>query len=243
MSTPAPSSPSTDEGAGISATGLPLTGDLRQSNRPLSVDVRLATRDDIAQLINLQFEVYPPSGFPPVNRWNASSLEHHQRVFSSGQLIAEVDGRIIGASTTMMGRSERFERPHRFLEIIGSTRLEAHDPNGDALYGVDICVSPHFRRRGVGRALYEARFALQAAHRLPYFYAGARVPGFGALKDTLSIEQYIDEVKRGVRHDATLSVQLELGFEAVCPLHEYLQDPETANYAVLIRRLARGGET
>lgn len=209
---------------------------------PLVVEVRQACIDDIAQLVNLQFEVYPPSGFPPINRWNASSLEKHQRVFAPGQLVAEVDGRIVGAATTMIGRSERFEKPHRFLDVIGSTRLNAHDPLGDALYGVDICVSPFFRRRHVGRALYDARFALQAALSLPFFYAGARVPGYGALKDAMPIEQYLDEVRRGVRNDATLSVQLRLGFEAIRPLPDYLPDPETGNYAVLIRRAARGRE-
>lgn len=198
--------------------------------------VRQARPEDIAQLVNLQFEVYPPSHFPPINRWGASHLEAHQEVFPEGQLVAEIDNRIVGAATTMIGQAERFERPHTFLEAVGDAKLSAHDPKGDALYGVDICVSPFFRRRGVARALYDARFALQKRLRLSRFYAGARIPGYGALRHEMSVAQYLDEVRRGVRNDPTLSAQLKVGFEALIPLPRYLRDPETADYAVLIRR-------
>ena len=198
--------------------------------------VRRARLDDIAQLINLQFEVYPPPEFPPVNRWGARSLEAHQRVFPDGQLVAEIDGRIVGAAVTMMGPAARFEEPHTFLQAIGNTKLSAHDRRGDSLYGVDICVSPFFRRRGVARALYDARFRLQRELGLRFFFAGARIPGYGALKDELSVEQYLEEVRRGVRNDPTLSAQLKVGFEALSPLPRYLPDPETGDYAVLIRR-------
>lgn len=198
--------------------------------------VRRARPDDIAQLINLQFEVYPPSGFPPVNRWGASSLEAHQRVFPEGQLVAEIEGRIVGAAVTLVGRAARFCQPHTFMQAIGNTKLKAHDPRGDALYGVDICVSPFFRRRGVARALYDARFDLQRRLKLRSFFAGARIPGYGALKDAVPVERYLDEVRRGERTDPTLSAQLKVGFQALLPLPGYLPDPETGDYAVLIRR-------
>jgi ribosomal protein S18 acetylase RimI-like enzyme len=201
-----------------------------------SVKVRPAEQGDIAQLVNLQFEVYPPPDFPPVNRWGASQLEAHHEVFPEGQLVAEDEGRVVGSATTMITTRDRCERPHSFHQITGGSRLSAHDPEGDALYGVDILVSPYFRGQGVARALYDARFALQERLELPSFYAGARIPGYAPLADTMSAEQYVDEVVRGEREDPTLSAQLHLGFEPVLVLPDYMKDPETKDYAVLVRR-------
>lgn len=201
-----------------------------------SVKVRPATPDDIAQLVNLQFEVYPPPRFPPVNRWGASHLEAHQALFPEGQLVAEADGRVVGAATTMVTTRDRAERPHTFSQITGGPRLSAHDPKGDSLYGVDILVSPFFRGQGVARELYDARFALQERLALESFYAGARIPGYGPVADGLSAEDYLEQVKAGEREDPTLTRQLHVGFEPLFVLPRYMADPETKNFAVLIRR-------
>lgn len=201
-----------------------------------SVKVRQAEPGDIAQLVNLQFEVYPPPEFPPVNRWGASHLEAHHQIFPAGQLVAVLDGRIVGAATTMMTTKERCEKPHTFAEITGGARLLAHDDEGDALYGVDMLVSPFFRGQGVARQLYEARFALQRRLGLEGFYAGARIPGYAAVADEMSAEEYVRAVVAGDLEDPTLSRQLHVGFEARGVLPRYMPDPETRSFAVLIRR-------
>jgi ribosomal protein S18 acetylase RimI-like enzyme len=201
-----------------------------------AVHVRQATHDDIAQLVNLQFEVYPPPAFPPINRWDAGNLESHMEVFPEGQLVAVIDERIVGAATTMIVASTRASRPHSFDAITGGNDLKAHDAAGDALYGVDLLVSPAFRGRGVARALYEARFALQRARGLPHFYMGSRIPGYGAVADELGVLEYVADVVAGRRSDDTLSVQLHFGFEVIAPMADYLPDPETANYAILVDR-------
>lgn len=201
-----------------------------------SVQVRQAEISDIAQLVNLQFEVYPPSDFPPVNRWGASALEAHQAAFPQGQLVAVLDGRVVGAATTMITTKERAEKPHTFAEITGGARLLAHDPDGDALYGVDLLVSPYFRGRGVARKLYDARFALQKRLALEGLYAGARIPGYANVADRMSAEEYIEKVAAGELDDPTLSKQLHLGFRVKGVLPRYLSDPETRSYAALICR-------
>lgn len=209
----------------------------RQERCPVaSVQVRQAETRDIAQLVNLQFEVYPPSDFPPVNRWGASHLEAHHAVFPDGQLVAVIDGRVVGSATTMITTKERAETPHTFAEITGGARLLAHDPDGDALYGVDMLVSPYFRGQGVARKLYDARFALQKRLGLDGFYAGARIPGYATVADRMSAEEYIQKVAAGELSDPTLSKQLHLGFRVKGVLPRYLSDPETRNYAALICR-------
>lgn len=199
-----------------------------------SLIVRPAEPDDVGPLINLQFEVYPPPEFPPVNRWEASQIEAHMRLFPEGQPVALIDGRIVGAATTMIVPDEKASAPHTFLSIVGDSYLKNHDPEGGALYGVDILVSPFFRGRGVARALYEARFDLQRALGLEHFYAGARIPGYVEHADRMSAEEYVAKVVLGDIVDATLSKQLHLGFTVRGLLPAYLSDPETLDWAVLI---------
>jgi GNAT superfamily N-acetyltransferase len=202
----------------------------------VSILVRPAEPDDIAQLVNLQFEVYPPPQFEPVARWDASQLQSHQRAFRDGQLVATIDDRIVGAATTMITTHARASRPHTFRSITRGNSLRGHIADGDALYGVDLLVSPYFRGQGVARALYDARFALQQRLKLPHFYAGARMAGYGEVADELQPEEYLRQVVAKERNDPTLSAQLHVGFSPLFLLPGYLPDPETGNYAVLIHR-------
>lgn len=201
-----------------------------------SVQVRQAEISDIAQLVNLQFEVYPPPDFPPINRWGASHLEAHQEIFPQGQLVAVIDGRIVGSSTSMITTRERAEKPHTFAEITGGARLLAHDPEGDVLYGVDLLVSPYFRGLGVAKKLYEARFLLQQRLGLDTLFAGARIPGYAPYASRMSAEEYVEKVVAGELRDPTLSMQLHLGFRVKGILPRYMPDPQTRNYAALICR-------
>lgn len=221
-----------------SSTQSTLRG--QPSRLGVDLEVRHAEAADIPALVGLQQAVYPPARFPPVNRWSAGQLAAHQRVFPAGQWVALWGGAVVGAAVTLVGHAAHFSRPHTFLSAIGDVDLGGHDEAGDALYGVDLCVDPRARGRGVGRALYEARFALQRDRGLPWFYAGARIPGYGPLRGSLDAAAYVEDVRRGRRRDPTLGMQLALGFEALQPMPGYLPDPETADYAVLIRRPLSG---
>jgi GNAT superfamily N-acetyltransferase len=198
------------------------------------VQIRPTTEDDIGELLRLHREVYPPEKFPPAARWKEERLRMHLEIFPHGQLVAELEGRVVGSAATHIVHAADALRPHRWVEVCAGGNLDNHDPTGDCLYGVDICVSPHSRRRGVGSALYKARFALLNRFDLDCFVAGARIPGYRHYRDELSPEDYLEQVVAGEIYDPTLSFQLKKGFRAVCVLPSYLPDPETSDNAVLI---------
>lgn len=179
-------------------------------------------------------EVYPPEKFPPPCRWKERRLRHHLDVFPEGQLLAEIDERVVGSAATHIIEFDLDQPQHRWVEACAEGDLDNHDPAGNTLYGVDICVSPLFRRRGIGSGLYRERFALLKRFRLAQFVAGARIPGYKRYRDRYSIEEYVDRVVEGEIYDPTLSFQLKKGFRAGGILRNYLPDPDSDNCAVLI---------
>lgn len=200
------------------------------------IDVRPLTRGDIDEVIRIQHLVYPPEKFEPVSRWYPENLEQHLAIFPEGQLVVTLDGVIAGHAVTQRARAEEALTAHTWGQLTGWGSLETHDPEGDVLYGVDVCVSPEIRGRGLGKALYDARVELARRTGAVTIAAGARVPGYGALADRLPADTYVAEVVQGRRNDPTLSFQISQGFAPVRLLRDYFPDPESADWAVLIAR-------
>lgn len=108
------------------------------------------------------------------------------------------------------------------------------DPDGKWYYGTDIAVRSDYRRRGIGKELYDLRKQTCRDLNLAGIIAGGVIPGFAAHKNDMSADAYIERVVAGELYDPTLTFQLENGFEALCALADYLADPEVDDYAALI---------
>ncbi len=108
------------------------------------------------------------------------------------------------------------------------------DPDGIWYYGTDIAVRSDYRRRGIGKELYDLRKQICHDLDLAGIIAGGVIPGYADHKDSMSADDYIQGVIAGELYDPTLTFQLENGFEAGCALADYLADPTVDNYAALI---------
>jgi GNAT superfamily N-acetyltransferase len=108
------------------------------------------------------------------------------------------------------------------------------DPHGDWYYGTDIVVRPSYRRRGIGKELYDLRKQVCADLNLRGIIAGGVIPGFADHKHEMSADEYIAEVREGRLYDPTLTFQLANGFESPCALANYMADPAVDSWASLI---------
>ena len=64
----------------------------------------------------------------------------------------------------------------------------------------------------------------------------SRLPGYGAVADSLPAADYVRDVVAGSRIDPVLSAHLKDGWQVVRPIHGYLQhDVESANWAAVIQ--------
>ena len=202
-----------------------------------TVKVRLATPDDIDELVELNHAAYPLMAEDNIV-WAASHLRSHQRHFPEGQMVATHKGRIVGAvSTLIVNLGDNPLRQHTWAGITDSGYFSNHDPRGDTLYGADIYVHPDMRGQRVGATLYEARRALCRRLNLRRILAGGRISGYAGHAGKMSAHEYVERVKADELRDPVLSFQLREGFEVRDVLFHYLRDERSCNHASLIEWL------
>jgi predicted amidohydrolase/GNAT superfamily N-acetyltransferase len=199
--------------------------------------LRLARLDDIQAMIDLNRLCFPSPSEENIV-WNVGQLMQHLKLFPEGQIVAELDGRLVGAvSTLIVDFGVDPYRTHTFAGITDGGYFHNHDPHGDTLYGADVYVHPDLRGSRVGHALYEARRALCRALNLRRILAGGRIHGYTDHANTMTPEEYVRAVERGELRDRVLSFQLREGFVVRKVMRNYIRDPQSLNCATLIEWL------
>ncbi|MCM3760004.1 GNAT family N-acetyltransferase [Alkalihalobacillus oceani] len=197
-----------------------------------SMTIRRYTMEDYPQLLDLQKEAFPPP-FPPELWWSPEQIQAHVDTFPAGALLAEIDGTVVGSATSLLTTYNG--KPHTWAEIADNGYIRAsHEPDGDSLYGIDVCVRPSFRGQGVAKALYEARKQLVRELGLARFLAGCRIPDYHKYADTLSPDEYVKAVERQEIKDLVLSFMLKQGLTPLQVLPNYVDDDESLHNAVLV---------
>ncbi len=154
--------------------------------------------------------------------------------FPEGQFVAEYDGRIVGHCATFRIDEATAMAPHSWREITAGGYAARHDPLGDWLYGMEVCVDPDYRGLRIGRRLYDQRKKLCQSLELKGIVFVGRLPGLKRkLRQHGSVEAYVEAVESARVRDATLSFQLRNGFEAHGVIPDYLpSDAESMGYGV-----------
>ncbi|PJF20979.1 MAG: GNAT family N-acetyltransferase [Phototrophicales bacterium] len=160
-------------------------------------------------------------------------LRHIER-FPQGQFVALINGKVVGYAVTMRtGRSPE-AKPLPWLDAIGDMTLRAHNPRGKWLYGVDFYVHHDYRKRGIGSALYRARFDLVKRLGLNGFYAGGMLMGYPDYYHKMSVQEYAQQVTSGHIKDPTITMQMNRGFRPEGVIHNYMEGDPLYTCAMLI---------
>ncbi len=169
--------------------------------------------------------------------WPSSFLHNHVRIFPEGQFCVEIDGKIVGSSSSLIVSLKPEYAEHTWQEVTGQGLFKNHDPLGDSLYGADISVHPDFRYKGLATMLYNARKELAIKMNLRRVIAGGRLYDYYRYAKIMSAEEYTKKVVKGELKDPVLSLQLKNGFKLVKLLTNYLYDERSLNYASFIEWL------
>lgn len=192
-----------------------------------------SSADMVQALAAIQRASFPT--LAPSERITAAHYAAHIRIFPEGQFAAVTSaGEVVGCSTDLQTAFDFAHVEHRYIDIVDGNWLGTHDPRGDWLYGADIGVLPQYRGRGIARALYGARRALVRRLGLRGHIAGGMLRGYGAWKDRMPVEEYVDRVVAGELVDPTLTAQLKCGFRVQAIIRNYVTDPSCDNKAALI---------
>lgn len=175
--------------------------------------------------------------YPGVAPYPEDALRAQINHFPEGQFVVEYEGALVGFCSTFIISEKAGLKAHTWKEITGSGFASRHDPQGDFLYGMDICVDPKYRGKKIGERLYQKRRQLCQELGLKGIIFGARIPGFGKKKKTYPTpEEYVEAVESKIIRDPTISFQMNHDFYPVMILSDYLpSDKESLGYAVLMR--------
>ncbi|MGA3213694.1 MAG: GNAT family N-acetyltransferase, partial [Terriglobales bacterium] len=152
--------------------------------------------------------------YPDTPPWNAEQLSSHLRVFPEGQCVAvlEPGEAVVGMAASLIVDWDDYHMLDDWERFTADGMFTNHDPaRGHTLYGAEVIVDPTLQHHGIGDKLYAFRRNLTESLRLRRIRAGARLRGYHACAAEVKPEEYVIEVVKAVRHDPTLSFQLQEG--------------------------------
>lgn len=190
------------------------------------------TRDLAPQCAALELAAFPYAD--PSDLLSEEDILAYSETFPEGFVVVLDGERVVGQGAGIFLDFD-FDHPqHTIAGITGEHQCANHDPAGPWYYGTDMVTHPDFRRRGIGRMLYDARKDLVRRHNKRGIIAGGHMPGYGAHRHELSTEEYLAKVASGDLYDPTLSFQMDNGFRIVTILRGYLRDEMTGGDSALI---------
>jgi len=196
------------------------------------VKVRRWHLEDIPGILKVQGAAY--SGFSAKDLCSERDYRMQFAAFPEGQLLAEVDGEIIGYATSLIVQLEDSSPWYSYSEISGVGTFSTHTPSGDTLFGADIAVLPEWQGKGVSQKLYQGRKKILKRFNLRRMVAGGRIPGYIHHSGKMSPEEYIEKVIAGELKDTALSAHLKAGYQVKGVHMDYLSDSESLNYATFL---------
>jgi len=194
-----------------------------------SLRVRPARLDDCAAIRAIQRQAHP--GVAP---WTLKQLESQRRAFPEGQLVADCEGEVVGAASTLVVTWDHFVLDGTWRQVTGDGYFTTHDDAGRTLFGAELVVN--FARHGTGaaRALYLSQRRICRRLNLRRLVIAARMPGYSACEETMSPETYAQRVAWGDIDDPNLRFAMTLGFQYCGVIRGYLpEDRESRGNAAL----------
>ncbi|WP_310380210.1 GNAT family N-acetyltransferase [Flavobacterium sp.] len=193
--------------------------------------LRNATLEDVIQMENVQIQCYPTLN--KLEIMNKNHFENHIKIFPEGQIVIELEGTIIGSTSTMRSRFPYEE--HTFMETTDNLWItNTHEPNGDWMYGIDMGILPEYRGLGLSRELYLARQEVCSKLKLKGQVIAGMTIGYGNVKDKMTIEEYCYALEIKKFTDPTVTPQRKAGFRWIKPLYNHINDPGSGYTCILM---------
>ncbi|MEN3974206.1 carbon-nitrogen hydrolase family protein [Emcibacter sp. SYSU 3D8] len=219
---PAPKKPATAKPAKPRAAAKKKPSAPRGASAKLVV--RNATLDDVGAIIALVQRVYPD--MPP---YTPGMVQGQIVNFPEGQFLVEYDGTVVGYAASFRIDETTALNQHSWSVITGGGYGSRHDPHGEWLYGMEVCVDPSRRRLRLGQRLYDERERLCEALELKGIVFGGRMPGWQrrrkAYPDPMD---YVEAVKARRVEDMVISFHIRAGFEPIGVLRNYLESDKAS---------------
>ncbi len=203
----------------------------KQENTQHLLITRTLKLDDYDRIVEIMKNSYPLMH----DIWTKAQIKKLLKIFPEGQLAVEDHGRLVAFALSLVVDYKKFGDNHTFQKITGDETFKTHDPDGDVLYAIEVCVDKEYRGMRLGRRLYDARKELCEQLNLRSIVAGGRMPNYHKYSDELTPKEYIQKVRSREIYDPVLYFQISNDFHVRKILRDYLPgDRASRNYAVLV---------
>ena len=203
----------------------------KRSKLKTKITVRTAKSEDIPQIAALSDRAYEGTGMVGYSEGMLKGQQHH---YPKGQFVIETDNKIVAYCATFRINGDIALKPHTWGAITGSGYASRHEPDGEWLYGMEVCVDPDYRGYRLGQRLYNARKKLCQEEKLLGIVFAGRLPSLSKrLKKFGSAEAYVQAIVNKKERDSVLSFQLSNDFEVIGVIPKYLEvDAASLGYGV-----------
>jgi len=194
------------------------------------LEIRQAEFKDMGKILRIEREAWP-QGLRATKEMFSSRL----KTFPEGFLCAVMDEEMQGFVVTEILDYDIQSSSLSWQEATDNGYIRnTHNPNGDTLYGVSLSVSP-CAKKGVAIALLEAAGRLAIKRGLKRVLFGSRIPRYYKYAAQMSADEYVSAKTRTGRHlDPELGMYQSIGLKPLKVIPEYIKDPESLNYGILV---------
>lgn len=167
--------------------------------------------------------------------WTEKMLKSQLEICPEHLYCAFEEGKMVATASGFRTTEEDMKRYKSWLEKTGNGYFTHHVPDGDIGFGADLSVLKEASKRTSDRLMLTLLFKGLIGNGLKALYLGSRIPGYHKHSE-LAVEEYVfGKRSSGKPFDPELYFYLKQGFEIVEIIPEYMNDPESLNYGVLIR--------
>ena len=201
------------------------------TNAKLPLVVRNAVLKDAPAIGDLTQRVYAGTG---MDGYSQKAIVAQINNFPDGQFVIVADNKIVGYCATFIISGRLALKAHTWAGLTGDGLASRHDPKGDWLYGMEVCVDNDYRGYRLGQRLYNERKKLCYELGLKGIVFAGRLPTLARrVKKFGSVENYIEQIQHKKVRDPVLSFQLRNGFEIIGVIKGYLPiDHQSLGYGV-----------
>jgi len=199
------------------------------------ISSRKRTRKEIVDdFVRINREVWGPP-FPEKYVWTPEKVEVQIRTCPHILYCAYIGNEMAGTLSGIYKNESEILKCTSWDAISGGGTLSTHDADGDSYFGVDLSVLPKFQTLGVPDAIMRKGFweKIVIPNKKGAFL-GARVPRYSEHSD-MDIEEYVFGWSQGGRtRDPEIRLYQEAGFQRGRIVKDYIEDPESLDYGVLM---------
>lgn len=198
----------------------------------MKASIRHLTLDNIVEVLALERLAWPDDV-----QASEEQLRDRLGTFAEGFLGAFVEEGLAGMASSQVLQFSHADAGRSWKDLTADGWISrTHQPGGDCLYFVSICVHPHARGRGIGSSLNRGRLDLCKRLGLPLALTNTRLPNLGRYLQVNTYAtpgDYVDGIVAGRIREPVVNMYLGLGFRPLRLIPQCMEsDRESANYGL-----------